>query len=469
MRLYNTSTKSIDNFTPIDSKAVRVYTCGPTVYNHAHIGNLSAYIYSDILHRALRSAGHEVQRVMNFTDVDDKTVRDSQVAFPDLPPMEALTKFTRKYEKIFLREMEEVGNDTKSILFERATENINEMQELILRLLRSKTAYVSDDGIYFSISEYSKTRKYGQLSKVDTPSQSRARIDNDEYDKDSAQDFALWKIEKPGEPAWDFEIDGQNHRGRPGWHIECSAMSVKKLGQPFDIHTGGIDLVFPHHENEIAQSTAGNQPEVMAKFFVHSEHLLVDGKKMAKSEHNFYTVLDIEAKGFGPLDFRMLALQSHYRSATNFSWDNLTAAQNRRHSWRSIAELRWQVEDSGDDGQTEIINNLLDQATTALTNDLDTPNVLRLLDQVIDVFAADSTNINHFALQNFTDFVDKNLGLRLADTTPDITNEQRNLIEKRTKSRAEKDWGKSDELRNQLAEQGIELNDMANRTIWSRK
>ncbi|MCL2280283.1 cysteine--tRNA ligase [Candidatus Saccharibacteria bacterium] len=469
MKLHNTLTKQIDDFAPSRDNVARVYTCGPTVYNHAHIGNLSAYIYGDILHRTLRLVGYNVKRVMNFTDADDKTIRDSATTFSELQPMERLIKFTRKYEEIFLREMRAVGNLVDEVHFERATENIAEMQELILKLLHDEIAYLADDGIYFSIKEYQKTRTYGQLSKIESDSETKSRINNDEYDKETAADFALWKKQKNDEPAWDFEVDKQDFRGRPGWHIECSAMSVKNLGQPFDIHTGGVDLCFPHHENEIAQSTAGDQPERLANFFVHNGHLLVDGKKMAKSAHNFYTLPDIADKGFDPLDFRMLVLQSHYRSATNFSWDTLAAAQNRRRNWRNIAELRHQITDSQDDGQAEIVNNLLDKATDALLDDLDTSNALKFLDQAVNIFASNIDNINHFALQNFIEFVSENLGLKLAETTSDITLEQKKLIDQRVKVREEKDWVESDKLRDELAEQGIELNDLNEQTIWSRK
>jgi cysteinyl-tRNA synthetase len=243
-------------------------------------------------------------------------------------------------------------------------------------------------------------------------------------------------------------------------------MSVPNLSQPFDIHTGGIDLIFPHHENEIAQSTAGDQPETMAKFFVHNEHLLVDGKKMAKSAHNFYTLPDITKKGFDALDFRMLVQQSHYRSATNFSWDNLEAAKNRRRNWRNVAELRWQIPDSNDDGQTEIINNLLDEATAALTDDLDTPNALKFLDQAFDQLTPD--HLTHFALENLLTFVDNNLGLSLQTTTPDITTEDKTLLKKRAAARDEKNFAKSDELRDTLLVHGIELKDTTGQAIWSR-
>ena len=215
MNLYNTLSRQVEEFSPIDD-VVRVYTCGPTVYNHAHIGNLSAYVYSDILHRALRLSGYDVKRVMNFTDVDDKTVRDSRAKYPDIEPVEALTKFTRHWEEIFMRDMVAIGNDVGSVHFERATENIDGIITLIKYLLDRGVAYVADDGIYFDIAEYRKTRVYGQLSHVDAPAESRSRIDNDEYDKESVQDFALWKKQKNGEPAWDFVVDGENMPGRPG-------------------------------------------------------------------------------------------------------------------------------------------------------------------------------------------------------------------------------------------------------------
>jgi cysteinyl-tRNA synthetase len=199
MKLYNTLTKSIDEFQPIKDVA-RIYSCGPTVYNHAHIGNLSAYIYADILRRAVGLAGFSTEHVMNFTDVDDKTIRDSAAKYPDLDPMERLLKFTRHYEEIFRREMVEIGNDIDALHFERATKNIAEMQALITKLLEEKIAYIADDGIYFSIREYQKTRKYGQLSKVEIAQETVSRIDNDEYDKESAQDFSLWKFAKPNDP-----------------------------------------------------------------------------------------------------------------------------------------------------------------------------------------------------------------------------------------------------------------------------
>ena len=466
MKLYNTLTHSVDNFTPLQNNTVRMYSCGPTVYNHAHIGNLSSYIYADTLRRTLKAIGYAVKHVMNFTDVDDKTIRDSHMKYPDDEPMVALTKFTAHYERVFLDEMAQVGNSVDDVTFVKATDNIADIQQLIRKLLEQGDAYVADDGIYFSISEYRKTHQYGQLSHIDFNATDRQRINNDEYDKDHAHDFALWKAQKEGEPAWDFTLpDGSDMPGRPGWHIECSVMSVKNLGQPFDIHTGGVDLIFPHHENEIAQSTAGNQPAKYANFFVHNEHLLVNGAKMSKSAHNFYTLPDLVERSFSPLDFRLLVLQSHYRSATNFSWETLEAAKNRRHRWCNVAELRHQVSDNPSEEQIDKVSQLVEQAQDAMENDLDTPNALKYFDEAFDLFKPEQTDLG--ALDMLLTAIDQLLGLKLIETTPDITPEDYELIDERQQARHAKDWAKSDQLRDELAKRGIQIKDGPT-PIWSR-
>lgn len=466
MRLYNTRTHSIESFAPLQDNTVRMYSCGPTVYNHAHIGNLSSYIYADTLRRTLKAIGYQVKHVMNFTDVDDKTIRDSHMKYPDDEPMVALTKFTAHYERVFLDEMAQVGNSIDDVTFVKATDNIADIQQLIRKLLEQGDAYVADDGIYFSISEYRKTHQYGQLSHIDFNATDRQRINNDEYDKDHAHDFALWKAQKEGEPAWDFTLpDGSNMPGRPGWHIECSVMSVKNLGQPFDIHTGGVDLIFPHHENEIAQSTAGNQPAEYANFFVHNEHLLVNGAKMSKSAHNFYTLPDLVERSFSPLDFRLLVLQSHYRSATNFSWETLEATKNRRRHWCNVAELRHQASDNPSEEQIDKVSQLVEQAQDAMENDLDTPNALKYFDEAFDLFKPEQTDLG--ALDMLLTAVDQLLGLKLTETTPDITPEDYELIDERQQARNAKDWAKSDQLRDELAERGIQIKDGPT-PIWSR-
>ena len=466
MRLYNTRTHSIENFAPLQDNTVRMYSCGPTVYNHAHIGNLSSYIYADTLRRTLKAIGYQVKHVMNFTDVDDKTIRDSHMKYPDDEPMVALTKFTAHYEQVFLDEMAQVGNSVDDVTFVKATDNIADIQQLIRKLLEQGDAYVADDGIYFSISEYRKTHQYGQLSHIDFNATDRQRINNDEYDKDHAHDFALWKAQKEGEPAWDFTLpDGSNMPGRPGWHIECSVMSVKNLGQPFDIHTGGVDLIFPHHENEIAQSTAGDQPAEYANFFVHNEHLLVNGAKMSKSAHNFYTLPDLVERSFSPLDFRLLVLQSHYRSATNFSWETLEAAKNRRRHWCNVAELRHQVSDNPSEEQIDKVSQLVEQAQDAMENDLDTPNALKYFDEAFDLFKPEQTDLG--ALDMLLTAIDQLLGLKLVETTPDIAPEDYELIDERQQARHAKDWTKSDQLRDELAKRDIQIKDGPT-PIWSR-
>jgi cysteinyl-tRNA synthetase len=330
VKIYNTLTKKEEDFKPLEGNEARIYSCGPTVYDHIHIGNLASFIYADELRQSLTKQGYKVRHVMNITDVDDKTIAKSQALYPDLEPKEALKKLTSHYEEVFMRDMKAVGNNTEAIEFVRATDYIPQMQELIKKLYTDGFAYMADDGVYFSIDAYKKSGKiYGQLTPIDSQNTSESRIQNDEYDKESVHDFALWKLKKDHEPFWEFELDGKDLAGRPGWHIECSAMSAAKLGQPFDIHTGGVDLIFPHHENEIAQSTAGKDENYLARVFFHNEHLLVDGKKMSKSLNNFYTLDDIKKRGFDPLAFRLLVLQSSPKSQSNFSWEIMQAAQNR--------------------------------------------------------------------------------------------------------------------------------------------
>ncbi len=280
IKLHNTLTKQVDEFQPLSADKVTIYSCGPTVYDHVHIGNLSAFIAADTLRRMVSGLGYDVKHVMNFTDVDDKTIRRSREDYADLEPIDALKKLTTKYGNLFIEDMQKIGNDTEALSFIKAADDatIEGMRELIKSLYEGGFAYVADDGVYFSIEAYKKSGKtYGQLVELSEANTSSERIQNDEYDKESIHDFSLWKTKKPGEPAWEFTLDGHDLTGRPGWHLECSVMSKMGLGQPFDIHTGGIDLTFPHHENEIAQSTAGQSDPTYAQVFVHNEHILVDG------------------------------------------------------------------------------------------------------------------------------------------------------------------------------------------------
>jgi cysteinyl-tRNA synthetase len=420
------------------------------------------------LRRVVKLAGHEVVHAMNYTDVDDKTIRRSHEKYPNEDPKSALKKLTDEYIALFMDDMRKIGNDVDALTFLRATDDkvIDGMRQLITKLHAGGFAYIADDGVYFSIDAYRKSgKKYGQLLELTLENTSEERIQNDEYDKESAHDFALWKKQKVDEPAWEFALDGQDLTGRPGWHIECSIMSRQALDQPFDIHTGGVDLIFPHHENEIAQSTAGEENPVMAQIFAHNEHILVDGKKMAKSANNFYTLQDIIDRGFDPLAFRLLVLQAHYKSQAHFSWENLEHAQSRLKNYQRMADLQFQAANVAPWLENDTsIDAILDK----IQDDLNSPQAL----EALSVLAAQSEE--HLVavkdLENFQQLLtqlDAVFGLQLG-SRKDIGDDQKQLIAEREKIRAEKNWEKSDELRDQLNEQGVGLRDTDHGTIWFR-
>lgn len=470
MKLHNTLTRKIQDFQPLEDNSTRIYSCGPTVYDHAHIGNLSAYIFADTLRRALGASGFETKHVMNYTDVDDKTIRRSQERYPDKAPHDALRTLTNEYIDLFLHDMRAIGNDVEALTFVRATDRIDGMKALITQLQQAGFAYIAEDGVYFSIEAYRKSGKtYGQLLEITTNNTSSERIQNDEYDKESAHDFALWKVQKDNEPGWQFMLDGRDLTGRPGWHIECSVMSRRELGQPFDIHTGGVDLIFPHHENEIAQSTALEESPLMAQFFAHNEHILVDGKKMAKSANNFYTLQDIVDKGVDPISFRLLVLQAHYRSQVHFSWDNLLAAQNRLNDIYAWADLRWQPSaDAMTSELDELFRSTRQNILEALQNDLNTPQALMHLGVLMDYMSKVAIpGVEGRYTDGTLAFLENIFGLPLSNR-PDITDEQKQLIREREAAREAKDWTKSDEIRNQLHNQQLGLRDTAYGTQWYR-
>jgi cysteinyl-tRNA synthetase len=468
MKLYNTLTRSIEPFTPLRNNTAHIYSCGPTVYNHAHIGNLSSFIVADTLRRAISIAGYDVMHAMNYTDVDDKTIRRSREQYPGEDPRIALHKLTNEYIALFLDDMQAIGNDTDAMQFLRATDApiIGGMQQLISQLYEQGFAYTADDGVYFSIEAYRASGKtYGQLLELTAGNTSEARIQNDEYDKDSVHDFALWKKQKAGEPAWAFTLDGQDMSGRPGWHIECSVMSRHALGQPFDIHTGGIDLIFPHHENEIAQSTAGEADPLMAQFFTHSNHVLIDGKKMSKSLGNFYTLTDIVEKGYQPLAFRLKVLQSHYRNQVNFTWESLDAAQNLLRKLQAWADLKHQPMADKQTNVADCYAPALKAMMAALQDDL---NTIEALSQVATLANdAEEQGIDREKIQPLLNVIDRMLGLQLADR-PDITTAQKALIATRQNARDTKDWALSDKLRDELLAQGIAVKDTGAGPIWSQ-
>ena len=458
MKLYNSISKKNEEFVPINADEIKMYSCGPTVYNSLHIGNISAFIYADVIRRSLEINGFSVKHVMNITDVDDKTIRDSKRDYPKDDPILALKKLTDKYSDVFIDDMKKSGVDIDKIELISAVKTIPEMILLTQKLLDNGIAYIADDGVYFSITKYYQAGYiYGVLQKIETQ-QSRARVANDENDKESAGDFALWKRAVVGEPSWNAEFSEDlmvtEMPGRPGWHIECSAMSEKALGLPFDIHTGGIDLKFPHHENEIAQSCGAGNP-VMANYFLHNNHILIDGKKMSKSLGNIYTLQDLKLKGFDPIAFRLLVLESHYHSESNFSWNILAAAANRYKNWLNIAETIWQLPESTD-------GSVIQQIKNNMADNINTPLVLRDIDSYFEriISSKQSPNIK------ILNFIDEALGISLK--TADIDVATKNLLKERKVARENKQWELSDKIRNSLLDSGIKIRDELDTQIWSR-
>lgn len=316
MKFYNSLSRSLEDFQPQDVGCVGLYTCGPTVYNFAHIGNFRAYVFEDILRRSLEFEGYTVRQVMNLTDVDDKTIRGA------LAEKVALRDYTKRYKEAFFTDLKTLGIEPAEV-YPAATDHIPEMIALITKLFEKGVAYQSEDGsVYFSVSKFAN---YGRLARLDRDGmRSGVRISNDEYEKDAVGDFAVWKAwdEKDGDVWWESPWG----RGRPGWHIECSAMSMKYLGETFDLHTGGIDNLFPHHENEIAQAEAATgRPFV--RTWLHCAHLRVNGEKMSKSAGNFFTLRDLMEKGYTGREVRYVLLGAHYRQPLNFTFDALAGAK----------------------------------------------------------------------------------------------------------------------------------------------
>ena len=307
LSFYNTLSKKKEAFKPIKKGSVKMYSCGPTVYNFAHIGNFRAYVVADLIGRYLLYKGYKLRNVMNITDVDDKTIRGS------VETHKTLAEYTQEYAEEFFEDIETL-NIQKADVYPRATKHIAEMVEIVKKLLKKGYAYKGSDGIYFDITKF---KPYGKFAHLDMKGlKTGARVKQDSYDKEYANDFALWKFwdEADGDVYWDTEIG----KGRPGWHIECSAMSSAYLGNTFDIHTGGVDLIFPHHQNEIAQSEAANDVKFV-NYWLHNEHLVVNGQKMSKSLGNFFTLRDLLAKGYGPISIRYVLLATHYRQRLDFS------------------------------------------------------------------------------------------------------------------------------------------------------
>ena len=435
LKVYNTLTRKKQEFKPIKEGYVGMYSCGPTVYNYAHIGNLRTYIFNDFLKRSLEFLGYKVNHVMNITDVDDKTIKGSQ------KEKVSLEEFTKKYERIFFNDLNAL-NIKKPNHIIHATESITDMVNLIKKLIKKGYAYKAEDGIYFSIDKF---KNYGKLANLKKNNSSKERIKNDEYDKENMRDFALWKFytKEDGNVCWDTEIG----KGRPGWHIECSAMSMKILGESFDIHTGAVDLIFPHHTNEIAQSEAATG-KLFVKYWLHGGFLTMKEGKMSKSLGNVVYLADIEKKGFSPLDYRYMCLTTHYRSPLIFTIENLESARNSYQRLKNIiSEIR-------DDKKTN--KNSLEEFKKAIEDDLNIPKALQVLWSLVRDEKAQG---KYQTIKK----MDEVLGLKLLEKeTIIVPAEVLELVEEREKARKEKNWKKADELRKKVNELGYQINDTEN-------
>lgn len=440
LQFYNTLSREKEVFVPLNPDQVTFYTCGPTVYNYPHIGNYRAYIFADTLKRVLLYSGYKVKHIMNLTDIDDKTIRDSQ------KEGKTLKEFTEFYTEKFFEDVK-VLNIISPLKFTKATDYIAEMVEIIEKLLKNGLAYKSPDGsVYFDIHAFADYGKLAHITEHWTKKKNAAgRIKTDEYDKENIDDFALWKAwdEKDGDVFWETALG----KGRPGWHIECSAMSMKNLGEEIDLHTGGVDNIFPHHENEIAQSE-GSTGKQFVKYWMHNEWILVDQKKMSKSANNFYTLRDLIDKGIDPIAYRFWLLMANYRTRVNFVWEALEGAETAlKRLYGLYLGLGDKVGDVHQEYQTKFKEFIQD--------DLDTPRALTIL---WDVFK-DENMSDADKKATVLDF-DKVLGLGFENLKEEIIPEKvLDLAKAREQARTEKDFKKSDDLRKEINALGYEVKD----------
>jgi cysteinyl-tRNA synthetase len=506
LELFNTLTGNVEPLFASDGKSLRFYCCGPTVYDYGHIGNFRTFLHVDLLRRAARLHGLALHHVMNITDVDDKIIRNAAAAG------KPIGEYSAKFERAFFEDMAALGCETPEQIA-RATENIPEMVALIQKLAAQDIAYQADDGSwYFRIARF---KDYGKLSGKDLEGiEDGARVDLDEYEKDAARDFALWKATKPGEASWQTALGD----GRPGWHIECSAMAMKYLGDSFDLHAGGEDLMFPHHENEIAQSEAATHKQ-FARHWFHVRFLLVEGKKMSKSEGNFYTLRDLLLKGYRASAIRFLLLSVPYRHQLNFTFDGLTESTNAVDRLRTFNQRiltgTWPSTNMGAPGpdsrtreEAATLSALIAQGdedfTAALANDLNTAEARAAIFDVLRAVntAADQSKLNRadadatlallakfdsiFAILEDRDADHTRAALawaeaegRMDEVAPEVlekfgANSLTDtaidaLVAERTLAKKQRNFARADAIRNELLEKGIILEDSKDGVRWKRK
>ncbi len=464
MRLYNTLTRQIEEFKPQDLPKVSVYTCGPTVYDYSHIGHWFNYVRMDTLIRTLKVNDLQPKWVMNITDVGHLTsdADEGEDKLEKGAKREGKTAWevAEFYTRDFLEGMRTL-NMLQPDHMVKATEHITEQISLIKKLEEKGYTYVIDDGVYYDTSRF---ERYGDFAQLDLDEQQAGARVSFNPQKRNISDFALWKF-SPKDRKRDMEWDSPWGKGFPGWHIECSAMSMKYLGQTLDIHTGGIDHIPVHHTNEIAQSEAATGKR-LANYWLHSNHVTIDNEKISKSLGNTVHLQEIISAGISPMAVRLHILESHYRSQSKFSWESLRAAHNRLQDFRAMAALRWQARPTVGDSATFALEDVPLELIRIMSNDLDTPQALAFLsdinNQVLTVLIEEDM-VKH--LVSMLQGIDDVLGLDLA-SIQDITPAQKDLIVQREQARTSKNWQTADELREQLARQGVGLRDTPSGPIW---
>ena len=451
MNVYNSLSRRVEELKPLEGNVVRLYTCGPTVYNFAHIGNFRAYMFEDVLRRVIQFCGMGVKQVMNLTDVDDKTIRNANANGV------ALGDYTQTYKDAFFADLKTL-NIQPAEVYPAATDHIPEMIAFVAKLVEKGVAYQSDDGsVYFSVRKFPS---YGKLAHIDFDHQQTGlRCAADEYDKENVGDFALWKAweESDGPVGWDSPWG----RGRPGWHIECSAMSMKYLGETFDLHTGGIDNLFPHHENEIAQAEAATGKEFV-KTWMHCAHLRVNGEKMSKSLGNFFTLRDLLDKGYTGREIRYVLINAHYRSGLNFAFDALEDAR------KALARIDACVEKATDGETPDWAQKHLDDFAAAVNDDLNIPKAFAALFELV----RDANGKGGAGVLPIFKRMDEVLGVIFFENEKkavEIPADIQAILDQRAVARQAKNWAESDRLRDELAAKGWLVKDSKDGQSCTRK
>jgi cysteinyl-tRNA synthetase len=449
IKLRNTLTNRLEKFTPINEGKVSMFVCGPTVYDYSHIGHAKTYVQFDTLARVLKASGLEVNYIQNITDIDDKIIARASKKGQDWNDVR------NEFETKFLEDMEAL-NITSVDNYARATDHIDDIIQQVQTMLEKGIAYKIKDGVYFEIAKFSDYGKLSGRTEI-KENDSQSRIDQS-ADKKGWNDFCLWKFSKPGEPVWNAPFG----KGRPGWHIEDTAITEHFFGSQYDIHGGAVDLIFPHHEAEIAQMEASSGKKPFVRYWLHAGFLTVNNTKMSKSLGNFLTIQDV-IKSSDPLAVRLMMLQSHYRSSINFTDEILVAATNRLKSLQAFADLRFQT------NQKAVALNLNKRSIlAALQNDLDTPSALAELSSVVDLISNNLLSENDVdEFKNYLEFLDTVFGLDLSIRN-DISDEQKTFLKARDDARNSQNWEMSDRIRDELLQQGIRVLDHKLGQVWSR-